>query len=82
MSLLYKLYYIDIVFTQKTISTLSSSSSGTIQPHRQTIGATQASKRNLRHRNPYLLQLLSSVTTRVSRLMVASQQVKGKHNNR
>jgi hypothetical protein len=43
--------------------------------------ATQASRRNLHHRNPYHLQLLSSVTTRVSSLMVATQQVKEKHNN-
>jgi hypothetical protein len=53
MSLLYKLYYMNLVFTEKTISTLSSSSTS--------------------H-----LHLLSSVTTRMSRLMVATQQVKGK----
>jgi hypothetical protein len=35
ISLLYKLYYMGIVFIEKTISTLSSSSSGTIQLHRQ-----------------------------------------------
>jgi hypothetical protein len=44
-------------------------------------GATQASRRNLHHRSPSHLRLLSSVTARVSRLMVATQQVKGKYNN-
>jgi hypothetical protein len=37
MSLLYKLYYMIIVFTKKTISTLSLSSSRKLQPHRQSI---------------------------------------------
>jgi hypothetical protein len=74
------LYYIniitwDIVFTQKTISTLSSNSSGTHPFHGQSTGATQASRRNLHHRRSSHLQLMSSVTTRVSRLMVATQQV-------
>jgi hypothetical protein len=78
MSLLYKFYYTNIVLTEKTILTLSSSSSGTIQHHRQTTGGTQASRRNLDYSSPSHLRLLSSVTTMVSRLMVATQQVKGK----
>jgi hypothetical protein len=41
-------------------------------------GATQASRRNLHRSSPSHLRLLSSVTTRVSRLMVSTQQVKGK----
>jgi hypothetical protein len=41
-------------------------------------GATQVFRRNLHRRSPYCLQLLSSVTTRVNRLMVATQQVKEK----
>jgi hypothetical protein len=41
-------------------------------------GATHASRRSLHHRSPYHLQLLSSVTARVSRLMVATKHVKGK----
>jgi hypothetical protein len=66
------LYYIniitrDVVFTQKNISTLSSSSSGTHQSHMQSAGGNVSSSSHL--------QLLSSVTVRVSRLMVATQQV-------
>jgi hypothetical protein len=38
ISLLYKIYYMNIVFTEKTISTLSSSSNGINQPHRQSTG--------------------------------------------
>jgi hypothetical protein len=38
MPLLYKLYYMIIIFTEKTISTLLSSSSRKLQPHRQLIG--------------------------------------------
>jgi hypothetical protein len=40
-------------------------------------GAVHASRRNLHHWSPSL-QLLSSVTARMSRLMVATQQVKRK----
>jgi hypothetical protein len=43
--------------------------------------AMLASRRSLHHRSPSHLHLLSSVTSRVSRLMVATQQVKGKHTN-
>jgi hypothetical protein len=78
MSLFYKLYYMNIVFTKKTILTLSSSSSGNSNPTGNRSGAMQASRINLYHRTPYHLQLLSSVIARVSRLMVATQQVNGK----
>jgi hypothetical protein len=44
-------------------------------------GATHASRRSLHHRSPSHLYPLNSVTTRVSRLMFATQQLKGKHNN-
>jgi hypothetical protein len=44
-------------------------------------GATYASRRNLHQRSPSHLQLLSSVTARMSRLMVATQQVKQKSND-
>jgi hypothetical protein len=44
-------------------------------------GATQASRRNLHHSSLSHLHLLISVTARVSRLIVITQQVKGKHNN-
>jgi hypothetical protein len=44
-------------------------------------GATYASRRNLHHRSPSHIHLLSSGTTRVSRLMVATQEVKGKSND-
>jgi hypothetical protein len=81
MSLLYKLYYTNIVFTKKTISTLLSSSSGNSNPIVNRQGATQASRRNLSHSSSSYLHLLSSVTARVSRLMVATEQVKGKLNN-
>jgi hypothetical protein len=69
-----------IVFTKKTISTLSSSGSGTHQPTGNWLGVTQASRRNLRQRSSSHLYLLSSVTAMVSTLMDATQQVKGKHN--
>jgi hypothetical protein len=39
------------------------------------LGATQAPRRNLHHSSPSHLCLLSSVTARVSRLMVTTQQV-------
>jgi hypothetical protein len=78
MSLLYKLYYTNIVFTDKTILTPSSSNSGKLQPHRQSTGATLASRRSLHHKSPSHLHLLSGVTARVSRLMIVTQQVKGK----
>jgi hypothetical protein len=81
MSLLYKLYYMNIIFTKKTISTLLSSSSGNSNPIGNRPGATQASRRNLHHSSSSHLHLLSSVTARVSRLMVATEQVKGKLNN-
>jgi hypothetical protein len=42
---------------------------------------TLASRRSLHHKSLSHLQLLSSVIARVSRLMVATQQVMGKHNN-
>jgi hypothetical protein len=41
-------------------------------------GATQASRRNLPYRSPSHLHLLNNVIARVSRLMVATQQVNGK----
>jgi hypothetical protein len=43
-------------------------------------GAVHASRRNLHRRSSSLLQLLSSVTTRVSRLTIVTQQVKRKGN--
>jgi hypothetical protein len=74
------LYYMkiitrDIVFTQKTISTISSSSSGTHQSTGNRPGVTQASRRNLHRSSSSHLQILSSVTARVSRHMIATQQV-------
>jgi hypothetical protein len=71
------LYYIniitrDIVFTQKTISTLVEQQRNTPIPTGNRPGATQASRRNLHHSSSSHLQLLSSVTARVSRLMVAT----------
>jgi hypothetical protein len=78
MSLFYKLYYMNIVFKEKTISTLSLSSSGNSNPTGNRPEATQASRINLHHKSPSHLQLLSSVTARVSRLMIATQQVKKK----
>jgi hypothetical protein len=78
MSLLYKLYYKNIVFTKKTILTLSSSSNGNSNPIGNQPEETQAYRINLHRRSPYHLQLLSSVTARVSRLIVATQQMNGK----
>jgi hypothetical protein len=65
---LYKKDYIDSLIEQQR----------KLQPHRQSTGATQASRRNLHHSSSSHLHPLSSVTVRMSRLMVATQQVKGK----
>jgi hypothetical protein len=78
MSLLYKLYYTIIVFTKKAKMTLMSSSNGNSNPTGNQPGAMQASRRNLHRSSPSHLHLLSNVTARVSRLMVATQQVKWK----
>jgi hypothetical protein len=75
MSLFYKLYYMNIVFTEKTISTLSSSSSENSNPIGNKPGATLASRSILPRRSPSHLHLLSRFTARVSRHMVATQQV-------
>jgi hypothetical protein len=81
MSLLYKLYYTIIVFTKKTISTLLLSSSENSNPQANRPREMQASRRNLHFSSPSHIHLPSSVITRVSRLMVATQYVKGKHNS-
>jgi hypothetical protein len=75
MSLLYKLYYMGIVFTEKTILTLLLSSSKNSNPTGNQSGATQASRRNLHRSSPSHLHLLSNVTVRVNKLMIATQQV-------
>jgi hypothetical protein len=69
----------NIVFIDKTIiDSLVVQLQKISSPTGNRPGAIQASKTNLHHSSPYCLQLLSGVTARVSRLMVATQQVKGK----
>jgi hypothetical protein len=76
MSLLNKYYYmIYCLYTEDYIDSLIEQQWNTPIPQAIDRGATQASRRNLHHRSSFHLQLLSSVTTRVSRLMVATQQV-------
>jgi hypothetical protein len=75
MSLLYKHYYMKYcLYTEVYIDSLVEQEWNT-PSHRQSTGATQASRRNLHRSSPSHLQLLSNVTARVSRLMVATQQV-------
>jgi hypothetical protein len=80
------LYYInfitwDIVFTRSLGRLSHRAAMEYTNPTGNRPGATQASTRNLHHSSPSHLRLLSSVIARVSRLIVATQQVKGKHNN-
>jgi hypothetical protein len=79
MSLLYKIYYMEYCLYKKTISTLSSSGSGNSNPTSNRTMATQAFRRNLHHSSSSHLCLLSSLTARVSGLMVATLQVKEKN---
>jgi hypothetical protein len=77
MYLLYKLYYTNIIFIEKTIiDSLTEQQRNTLTPHAIDRGAMQASRRIHHQSSPYHLQLLSSVTARMSRLMVATQQMK------
>jgi hypothetical protein len=77
------LYYIhfvtwNIVFTRRLGRLSRRAAVEHTNPKGNRPGSTQASRRNLHCSSPSHLHLLSSVTTRVSRLMVATQQVKGK----
>jgi hypothetical protein len=72
------LYYINIItwFLHRRLYRLSHRSAAEhTNPTGNRPGATQASRRNLHRSNSSCLQLLSSVTARGSRLMVATQQV-------
>jgi hypothetical protein len=73
MSSLYKHYYTGYyLYTEDYIDSLIEQQRNTPIPTGNQLGATQASKRNLRRSSSSRLQLLSSVTARVSRLMVAT----------
>jgi hypothetical protein len=82
MPLLYKLYYMEYYLYKKTRSTLVEQQWNTPTPHAIDRGETLASRKILPRRSPSHLHLLSRFTARVGRLMVATQQVKGKHNNK
>jgi hypothetical protein len=76
MSLLYKHYYRKYsLYTEDYIDSLIEQQRNTPIPTGNRPGATQASRRNLHHSSSSHLQLLSSITARVSRLMVDTQQV-------
>jgi hypothetical protein len=76
ISLLYKLYYMKYyLYTEDYIDSLVEQQRSTPIPTGNRPVATHASRRNLHCSSSFHLQLLSSVTTRVSRLMVATQQV-------
>jgi hypothetical protein len=76
MSLLYKHYYMGYcLYTEDYIDSLVKKQRNNATPTGNRPGATQASRRNLHRTRSSHLQLLSSVTARVSGLMVATQQV-------
>jgi hypothetical protein len=76
MSLLYKHYYMKYyLYTEDYIDSLVEQQRITPIPTGNRPVATQASKRNLHRSSSFHLQLPSNVTARVSRLMVATQQV-------
>jgi hypothetical protein len=74
MSLLYEHYYTKYyLYTEDYIDSLIEQQRNTPIPTGNRPGATQASRRNLHRSSSSHLQLLSSVTARVSRLMIATQ---------
>jgi hypothetical protein len=76
MSLLNKYYYtIYCLYIEDYIDSLVEQQQNTPIPTGNRPVATQASRRNLHQSSSFHLQLLSSVTARVSRLKVATQQV-------
>jgi hypothetical protein len=78
MPLLNKYYYMRYcLYTEDYIDSPRAVAEHT-NPTGNRLGAMHASRRSLYHRSSSHLQLLSSVTARVSRLMVATQQVKEK----
>jgi hypothetical protein len=76
MSLLYKHYYTKYyLYTEDYIDSLVEQQRSTPIPTGNRPVAMQASRRNLHRSSSFHLQLMSSVTARVSRLIVATQQV-------
>jgi hypothetical protein len=76
MSLLYKHYYTGYCLdTKDYIDYLVEQQQNTPIPTGNRPGATQASRINIHHSSSSNLQLLSSITTWVSRLVVATWQV-------
>jgi hypothetical protein len=76
MSLLYKHYYTKYyLYTEDYIDSLVEQQWSTPIPTGNRMMATEASRRNLHRSSLFHLQLLSSVTAKVSRFMVATQQV-------
>jgi hypothetical protein len=75
MSLLNKHYYKRYCLYIEDYRLSHQAAAEYINPHRQSTGAIQASRRNLHHSSSSHLQLLSSITARVSRIMVATQQM-------
>jgi hypothetical protein len=69
----------NIVFTRRLGQLSHRAAAEHTNPTGNRPGAMQASKRILQHSSPSHLSLLSSVIARVSRLMVATQQVKGEN---
>jgi hypothetical protein len=80
---LYNINFItqDIVFTRRLGRLSHRAAAEHTNPTGNRLGATQASRRNLHRSSPSHLLLLSNFIARVSRLMVATQQVKVKSND-
>jgi hypothetical protein len=75
MSLVYKYYYTRYyLYTEDYINSLVEQQWNT-PIHRQSTRGNTSFKKNLHHSSSSHLQLMSSVTGRVSRLMVVIQQV-------
>jgi hypothetical protein len=75
MYLLYKYYYTRYcLYTEDYIDSRRVAAEHT-HPTGNQLGATQASRRNLHHSSSSHLQLLNNITARLSRVMVATQQM-------
>jgi hypothetical protein len=78
MFLLYKFYYTGYCLYTENYRLSHQAASKQVNPTVNRPGTTQVSIRNLHRTSSSHLRILSSVTVRVSRLMIATQQVNGK----
>jgi hypothetical protein len=73
MSLLYKFYYTGYYLYTENYRLSHQAASEQVNPTVNRPGTTQASIRNLHRSSSSHLRILSSLTVRVSRLMIATQ---------